>query len=339
MNFEKALSALILLSCGCAAEGSNAASSATGGGSGGAAGAPGTGGGAAVSSVSAGGSAGSSGTAIYVIGQDVSGSVGRLQLLRFLPAGDLAHPTLVGDIQCPETSYFPDLAVGSDGEIYSLSYVASTPAILRLIPQPDQVVGCEVLAMLAQDITKEAVSMAPPGTLAAEETLIALHDDGAIFAVSPTSGSVTQVGVLPKIATDSWYQFDLALFASSTSPFGYTVASHQDVPGYDWPPFELVQMDASLLGPPNANVFDENLGEITWGSWCPSPAPSFWYPFLGLAAYEDKIFAFSTDGASSTRVVEVHNQDATGCIVAEIDNFLPEGAGVTTIAPVVPPPR
>ncbi len=56
---------------------------------------------------------------------------------------------------------------------------------------------------------------------------------------------------------------------------------------------------------------------------------------LGITAFEDKVYGFSRKGD----IVEIHNTDGTGCLISSDKNNLYAGAGITTTAPVVAPPK
>jgi len=56
---------------------------------------------------------------------------------------------------------------------------------------------------------------------------------------------------------------------------------------------------------------------------------------FGITAYEDKVYGFSRKGD----IVEIHNTDGTGCLVSSNPANLYAGAGITTTAPVVAPPK
>ena len=55
---------------------------------------------------------------------------------------------------------------------------------------------------------------------------------------------------------------------------------------------------------------------------------------FGIAAWNDKVYGFSRSG----NLVEINTADGTGCLVTQYADDKFAGAGVTTMAPVTPPP-
>lgn len=68
---------------------------------------------------------------------------------------------------------------------------------------------------------------------------------------------------------------------------------------------------------------------------CPTGGQQGFGGIYGIAAWNDKVFGFSHAGD----VLSIEDVDGSACLLQSNSSTRWSGAGVTTIAPIVPPPK
>src|SRR5262249_30467155 len=132
---------------------------------------------------------------------------------------------------------------------------------------------------------------------------------------------------------------DIVFLANGGQPVGF--ATVRDCPN---PPDSsncdtndtLIQIDMTKLGAGTQVVTQSIRGKVVQGNGCSmnDTHTTDFGKLYGIGAWDDKIYGFSNSGA----LVEVNNADGTACLVQYFSQNAWAGAGVSTQAPVHPPP-
>lgn len=252
------------------------------------------------------------------------------------PNNITAAPTMVGAFDCiggtASTKSMTDLAVTKDGKLYGVSEGAAFPLSIQ-----GTTVHCE--ATWSLPATKfYGLTVAPENTVAAAETLIGADGNGGLWLIDKSNGTPTQVGTLgidPKTNTAWGLSGDIVFLANGGSPIGF--ATVRACPkGTCSTTDTLIEVDITAIKPGKQSVLKSIRGEVVKGAWCTNASsPTSFGSMFGITAYEDKVYGFSRKGD----VVEIHNTDGTGCLISSNKSNLYAGAGITTTAPVVAPPK
>lgn len=243
--------------------------------------------------------------------------------------------TAVGDFDCVGASFpaktMTDLAVAKDGKLYGVSEGSAFPLTIQ-----GNKVHCEATWPLPQ--TKFfGLTVAPEGTVAADEVLIAADGAGGLYQIDATSGTPTQVGTLgtdPKTKLPWSLSGDIVFLANAGSPVGFATVRTCPSKGPCADVDTLIEVDVKAIKPGKQSVMKSVRGAVNKGSWCTNgSSPASFGSMFGIVAYKDKVYGFSRGG----EVVEIHNTDGTGCLVSEDATRKYSGAGVTTLAPIIAP--
>lgn len=265
------------------------------------------------------------------------------------PSAPNKVPKVIGDFDCigaaPDTAML-DLAVSEKGEIWGISY----QNIYRLTIQ-GTTVHCDPPIPLADKTVKFfGLTFAPKGTLDPnKEVLIAGNTAGELWAIGD-NGSLVQHGTFGKVPmTDGnghdyanpgnpWeLSGDIVFLSNNGKPAGF--ATVRDCPN---PPDTagcskvdtLIQIDMTKLKTVGKqSVTSAVRGQILKKAGCGGVDASY-QQTLGIAAWEDKVYGFSHNGS----IVAIDNTDGSACLVVDTPNLFWNGAGLTTSAPVKPPP-
>ncbi|WP_146651982.1 hypothetical protein [Labilithrix luteola] len=254
---------------------------------------------------------------------------------------DLKSPTRIGDFDCigsgAPAAAMTDIGVAKDGKLYGVSDTAAYPLTLK-----SGSVHCDATWPLPTNAHFYGLTMAPENTVAATETLIASNSAGQLFQIDATSGNPTQVGTLgtdPQSGKTWSLSGDIVFLANGGNPLGFaTVRVCSGKGGTTCSSVDtLIEVDVKAIKPGTQSVLKTVRGQVVKGSWCTNPAsPNTFGSMFGIAAFHDKVYGFSRKGD----VVEIHNDDGSGCLVAAYASDPFAGAGVTTTAPVqAPPPK
>jgi len=247
-------------------------------------------------------------------------------------------PQTVGDFDCigksgKAATSMTDLAVSKDGKLFGVSEGAAFPL---------EVMGSRVHcgATWSLPMTRfYGLTFAPENTLAAAEVLIGADGEGGLWQIDPTSGTPTQVGTLgvDKKTGKPWaLSGDIVFLANAGSPVGFATVRTCASSGTSCSPNDtLIEVDVKAVKPGKQSVLKAIRGPVTKGAWCTNAdSPKSFGGMFGIVAYKDKVFGFSRAGD----IVEIHNNDGSGCLISADPAKKFAGAGVTTTAPVVAPP-
>jgi hypothetical protein len=255
-----------------------------------------------------------------------------------LDPDNLSAPlALIGDFDCiggygrQSASSMTDLAVTKDGRLFGVSEGAAYPLTIQ-----GGLVHCEATWNLPQ--TKfYGLTVAPEGVLGPNEVLIGADGQGGIYEIDQNSGTPTQVGTLgtdPRSGQPWALSGDVVFLSNGGNPLGFATVRTCSGGGSCSSTDSLIEVDVPSIHPGSQSVMKRVLGAVVRGSWCTNPAsPSSFGSMFGVAAYKDKVFGFSREGD----LVEIHNDDGSGCLVSTQPTLKFAGAGVTTSAPIVAP--
>lgn len=197
-----------------------------------------------------------------------------------------------------------------------------------------------------------ALTFAPVGVIDPNvEVLMAGDSAGALWAID-AAGNTTQHGSFGVVPADDgnghaydpanvgkvWeLSGDLVFLANNGKPVGF--ATVRDCPS---PPSTtgcsktdtLLEIDMTKLAAPGtANVAKAVRGAIVKSAGCADSATSYGSMY-GIAAWNDKVYGFSRTGL----LVGIGTDLGSACLVQAYAGLAFSGAGVTTLAPVLPPP-
>lgn len=231
-----------------------------------------------------------------------------------------------------------DIAIDKTGKLYGVSQVAAYPMTIQ-----GGGVHCDDVWALPPNTKFYGLSLAPENTVAAEETLVAANDAGEIYAISKT-GQPTILGNFGKDGNGKLYQLsgDIVFLSNNGAPVGFATVRVCPTSGSCTAVADtLVQLDLTKMKLGNTTSVVKSIrGVLKQGSSCTNttPPPSYGSMY-GIAAYKDQIYGFSHAGG----IVQINNGNASVCLVSvpqvAAADILFSGAGVTTVASVIPPPN
>lgn len=259
--------------------------------------------------------------------------------------------TQIGTFDCVggngEDSAMTDLAVDKSLHLWGISQKAAHPLTVQ-----GTTVHCGTPINLnnPQGVSFYGLTFAPAGVLGSNEVLIGSNSAGQLWEID-ANGNLSEhgtFGIVPSSdgnghsyqnAGKPWeLSGDIVFLANNGSPIGF--ATVRDCPN---PPSSyncdkndtLIQINVSALKTATTQSVTQAVrGEIVPGSNCSTPTSGNLGSFYGIAALNDKVYGFSRSG----QIVSVNTTDGTACLVQDYSNDKWAGAGVTTLAPVKPPP-
>jgi hypothetical protein len=267
-------------------------------------------------------------------------------------ASDLSLKAL-GDFDCltKDDPAMTDLAVDAERNVWAVS--ASYVYRLEL---GNQTVHCAEKIKLktpTADVRYYGLTFAPAGVLDPDkEVLVAGNTAGELWAVDD-GGGVTKIGTFGNVPKNdgngndydkanvgkAWeLSGDIVFLANQGNPVGY--ATVRDCPK---PPSTsgcnttntLIEIDVAKMAQAKGGSVTKSIrGQIVERAGCATPAFEDFGNMYGIAAWDDKVYAFSRTG----NLVDVDVSDGTGCVAKAYPASKFAGAGVTTLAPVLPPP-
>jgi hypothetical protein len=263
----------------------------------------------------------------------------------------------VGDFDCVDPVNGPhkamvDVAVDMDEHLFGITGHDVMPLTIQ-----GNTVHCGTTITLnsggASTPTFYALTFAPAGVIDPQkEVLVAGNSAGELWAIDD-AGNATKHGIFGTVPADDGHGHtyaaanvgkawelsgDLVFLANGGSPVGF--ATVRDCPN---PPSTtgcsyvdtLIEIDMTKLASPgNQAVIMAVRGQLVKKSGCNDGIVGDYGSMYGIAAWNDKVYGFSRTG----NLVSVDTTDGGTC---NVKNYSPNkfsGAGVTTLAPVVPPP-
>jgi hypothetical protein len=255
-----------------------------------------------------------------------------------LDADNLSAPMkTIGDFDCVGGSMgsMTDIGVTKDGKLFGVSTTAAYPLTVQ-----GSTVHCEATWPLPANSRFYGLTVAPENTVAAGEVLIAANGAGELYQVDANTGNTTQMGTLGKDPQGVPYQLsgDIVFLANAGNPVGFATVRTCNTakPPKCATTDTLIEVDVKAVRPGIQSVLKSTRGLVKKGNWCTNAAsPATFGSMFGIAAFKDQVFGFSRAGD----FIEIHNNDGTACLISSntMDKFA--GAGVTTSALVIAPPR
>ena len=245
-----------------------------------------------------------------------------------------------------------DLAVSEAGELWAVS--KNKVYRLELV---DGVAHCaeELTLDKPDDVVFFGLAFAPKGVLDDErEVLVAGNTAGELWAVAE-DGTLEQRGTLGVVPTTDGHGHvyaypsvawelsgDLIFLANDGDPIGF--ATVRDCPN---PPSEqgcstidtLLELDLADMKTATTNSVAKVVrGALVEAPDCPIAGPGQFGRVYGIAAYQGVVLGFARSEDSATGyAVSISNQDGSTCVLDTYESVLWAGAGITTVAPVLPP--
>lgn len=258
------------------------------------------------------------------------------ELFQLDPQNITKPMTSIGTFDCigkgGAASSMTDIAVSKDGALFGVSSSGAYPLQIQ-----GTTVHCAATWPLPGTNTNfYGLTMAPENTVAAQETLIAANDLGELYRIDANTGATTQVGTMGADAGGKRWALsgDIVFLANGGNPIAFAtvrICSGTNCDSTD----TLIELDVSKVVPGSGSALKAIRGSVVKGAWCTNASsPSSFGSMFGIAAYSDKVYGFSNKGD----LVEIHNDDGSGCLVKNYPGTSFKGAGVTTSAPVIAPP-
>ncbi|APR75074.1 Hypothetical protein A7982_00420 [Minicystis rosea] len=269
------------------------------------------------------------------------------------PMAPSAAPKLIGNFDCiggtGQDSAMTDLAVNQSGDIWGIS----DTKIYRLTVEGSVVHCATTITLPNPNAVFYGLTFAPAGILddSTKEVLVAGNTAGQLWSVDTTNGTLTQHGTFGNVPANDGHGHsydnkgkawelsgDIVFLANGGNPVGF--AAVRDCPN---PPSTsgcnatdtLIAIDMTKLKSVGSqSVTLKVRGQMLKSAGC-SGADTAYERMLGIAAWNDKVYGFSHNSA----IVEIDNNDGSACLVASTPNVFWNGAGVTTLAPVIKPPE
>ena len=242
-----------------------------------------------------------------------------------------------------------DLAVNAQGDLWGIS----AKNVYHLMPSGGSV-QCDKTIPLTNPSTVKfyGLTFAPIGVInASKEVLIAGNTAGELWSIDENGALALHgnFGVVPandgqghsyssKNKGKRWeLSGDIVFLANAGNAIGF--ATVRDCPN---PPSTqgcnstdtLLEIDVAKLGSATTqSVAKAVRGQIVAGPGCNDPNGGPYGSMYGIAAWNTKVYGFSHGGA----IVEIDNVTGRACLIKS-GMELWDGAGVTTIAPVIAPP-
>ena len=256
--------------------------------------------------------------------------------------------TKIGDFDCVpgNTTAMTDVAVNANGDLWGVSAHAVWPLEIQ-----NTTVHCGSEIHLSDpNVRFYALTFAPAGVLApGKEVLVAGNTAGELWSID-ANGGLTQRGVFGTVPADdgnghpfdhpgtTWeLAGDIVFLANGGDPVGF--ATVRDCPS---PPDTtgcsfvntLIEIDVPKLATATTDSVTKAIrGKIMTRTGCGDGLGGDYGNMYGIAAWNDKVYGFSRKG----NLVDIQTSDGGGCLVQSYPDALFAGAGVTTLAPVVPP--
>jgi hypothetical protein len=260
----------------------------------------------------------------------------------------------IGDFDCiggsGQDSAMTDVAVNRDGEVWAIS----TGTVYRLDVSQGMAHCAQTISLNnPNDIRFYGLTFAPRGVLHPDnEVLIAGNSAGELWQIDP-NGTLTQRGTFgPVPANDGngnslsypggpWeLSGDIAFFENNGNAIGF--ATVRDCPN---PPSStgcnpvdtLLELDVPALANATTQSVTKSVrGMLVPASGCTDPVVGYGRAY-GIAGYQGAILGFARDFGEGLTVT-ISNVDGTACKLDDFPGTSWAGAGITTVAPVMPPP-
>jgi len=271
------------------------------------------------------------------------------------PESDTLTLTEVGPFGCvADGTIFSmtDFAVDKGEQLWAISAYAVHPLQIDGTSVP---CGQEIALQTPDNPRFYGLTFAPVGVLdPAKEVLVAGNTGGEVWAIDDT-GALSLRGNFGTVPANDGHGHsypaahqgtafalsgDIVFLANDGDPVGFaTVRDCSD-------PLNaatcntvntLIEIDVPKLATGNGTqlVRKSLRGQIVKAAGCADGTDGVYGNMYGIAAWKDKVYGFSRSGS----IVEIDTTDGTACQVVPNTGLKFAGAGVTTLAPVIPLPE
>jgi hypothetical protein len=260
--------------------------------------------------------------------------------------------TQIGDFDCiggpGQDTSMTDVAVDKSQALFGVSNKAVHPLTIQGTTVH---CGAPIALQSGANVKFYGLTFAPEGVLdPMKEVLIAGNTAGELWSIDG-QGNLAQRGTLGLVPANdgnghtyankgkAWeLSGDIVFFANNGNPIGF--ATVRDCPN---PPSTsncdtidtLIEIDvAAMKNATKQSVLKSVRGQISTAPGCNDGLAGDYGSMYGIGAWNDKVFGFSRKG----NLIEIDTNDGSSCLVQAyaMDKFA--GAGVTTLAPIQPPP-
>jgi hypothetical protein len=274
------------------------------------------------------------------------------------PESDTLALTQVGKFGCVEEGTIfsmTDFAVDKGEQLWGISAYAVHPLQVN---GAAVACGAEIALQVPQDLRFYGMTFAPVGVLdPAKEVLVAGNNGGELWAIDE-GGALSLRGNFGPVPSDDGQGHpydpahkdtifalsgDIVFLANGGNPVGFaTVRDCADPMQTNTCSDDntLIEIDVPKLANMNGNqsVRKTIRGKIVKRAGCTDDtdaADGFYGDMYGIAAWKSKVYGFSRSG----NIVEIDTTDGTACRVVPNTGLKFAGAGVTTLAPIIPLPE
>jgi hypothetical protein len=214
--------------------------------------------------------------------------------------------------------------------------------------------GAEIALQTPQDPRFYGLTFAPVGVLdAAKEVLVAGNNVGELWSISE-SGQLSlrgNFGTVPAndgqghayagthVGKPFALSGDIVFLANGGDPVGFATVRDCDNPAMSTTCSDintLIEIDVPKLDPGGSQSVRKSIrGQIVKRPGCADGTDGLYGDMYGIAAWKAKVYGFSRSGS----IVEIDTTDGTACQVVPNTAKKFAGAGVTTLAPIIPLPE
>lgn len=245
-----------------------------------------------------------------------------------------------------------DFAVDKGEQLWGISAYAVHPLQIDGTSVP---CGQEVALQIPDNPRFYGLTFAPEGVLdPTKEVLVAGNTGGELWAIDEAGALSLRGNFGPVPANDGHghaydpdhqgttfaLSGDIVFLANDGAPVGFATVRDCSDPlnaATCNPVNTLIEIDVPKLAMGNGNqlVRKSLRGQIVKRAGCDDGTDGMYGNMYGIAAWKDKVYGFSRSGS----IVEIDTTDGTACQVVPNTGLKFAGAGVTTLAPVIPLPE
>lgn len=272
------------------------------------------------------------------------------------PESDTLALTQVGKFGCVDDGTIfsmTDFAVDKGEQIWGISAYAVHPLQVN---GTGVACGAEIALQTPQDPSFYGLTFAPVGVLdATKEVLVAGNNIGQLWSINE-GGELSLRGNFDTVPPDDGHGHpyehpgtvfalsgDIVFLANGGNPVGFATVRDCADPTMSTTCSDdntLIEIDVPKLANMNGNqsVRKSLRGKIVKRAGCTDDtdaAGGFYGDMYGIAAWKSKVYGFSRSG----NIVEIDTTDGTACRVVPNTGLKFAGAGVTTLAPIIPLPE
>jgi len=251
-----------------------------------------------------------------------------------------------------QVSSMTDLAVDQSSKLWGISASAVHPLAIQ-----NGVVHCGTPIVLNKPQTVKffGLTFAPAGVLHPTKEVLVAGDTSGTLWVLDEQGNSAQRGTFGTVPANDGHGHsypsmnvgknwalsgDIVFLANNGLPVGFaTVRDCSDPSNIQTcnTTDTLLELNLDVLATagPQTIITKSIRGQVVKRLGCNDSTSSGYGGMYGIGAWNDKVYGFSVNG----KLVEIETGDGSACLVKEYAGYKFAGAGVTTLAPFMPPPK